>query len=603
MAESVDAKPRGNPSPDATPPEGPRAQLAWGTRLDRHRADRVVGVAALIVLVALALFAVQLIGTQSSARQRVVSSFRDRARVISDLTQAVLASSSAVATAEAAQQSGSPKVGGRLLDHTVAQQSYLAYAVLLDQHGRVIAASKAVTPTVRARVLDSAAIKEAVAGASDSLSDVHPGRAGNVVDIAVSLQTAAGRRVLVLGVPTSILNAFLDTYLRRVPTPSGTAYVIDSRGSVIAARDGRPAVETGLGSAVQRRSIGSYGNGRYFVAVAVPGSSWRIVLTSAKSSLFNSVSGSRKWLPWVIYVALGIVALGFLVVLRRLARSAVALSTAHAQLASNNARLESTNALLRQAAELSRSNAELEQFASVASHDLQEPLRKVQTFAAQLTATEHDRLSAQGQDFLRRMSDAAGRMRTLIDDLLMFSRVSTQGRPFVPVNLGEVVAQVLIDLELSIADSGARVTVGALPIVAADPVQIRQLLQNLLGNALKFRREGVVPELQISAQVTDHVVELTVEDNGIGFDEQYATRIFRAFERLHGATAYPGTGIGLALCRKIVERHNGSITAASEIGKSATFTIRLPLEQGDDSPEPSSLFPEKAAKEARHALV
>jgi signal transduction histidine kinase len=602
MAKSVEVKPTGDPGTEAISAEGPQAELGSGRRLDRSRASRVVGVAALIVGVALALFAIQLVSTQSSSRQRVVSGFRDRARVISDLTRAVLASSSAVATAEAAQQSGSPKVGGRLLDHTVAQ-SYLAFAVLLDQHGRVIAASKDVTPAVRAQVLASAVIKPALAGASDSLSDVHPARAGDVVDIAVSLQTAAGRRVLVLGVPTSILNAFLDTYLRRVPTPSGTAYVIDSRGSVIAARGGRPAVEPGLIGAAGRHSSGAYGQGRYFVAVAVPDSSWRVVLTSSKSSLFSSVSGSRKWLPWVIYVALGIVALGFLMVLRSLLRSAVALSTAHAQLASNNARLESTNALLREAAELSRSNAELEQFASVASHDLQEPLRKVQTFAAQLTATEHDRLSVQGQDFLRRMSDAAGRMRTLIDDLLMFSRVSTQGRPFVPVDLGEIVAQVLIDLELSIADSGARVTVGALPTVAADAVQMRQLLQNLLGNALKFRREGVVPELQISAQLTDHLAELTVKDNGIGFDEQYATRIFRAFERLHGASAYPGTGIGLALCRKIVERHNGSITAASEIGKGTTFTVRLPLEQRSGRSEPTSLFPEKITEEAPHALV
>jgi signal transduction histidine kinase len=580
---------------------------SWSSRLDRRQANRVVGAAALIVVVALALFAAQLNNTQTSARQRVVSGFSDRARVISDLTQAVLASSSAVATAEVAQQAASPAVSGRLLDHTVAQ-SYLAYAVLLDQRSRVIASSKGLTPAARARVVSSALSstlgRPPLAGSSDLLSDVLPGGADGtgVIDIAVSLPSASGQRVLVLGVPTSTLNAFLGTYLRRVPTPDGTAYVLDSHGKVIAARGGRNVAEPGLVGAVQSHSSGSYGRDGYFVAVAVPGSSWSVVLTSAKSSLFSSVSGSRKWLPWVIYVALGIVALGFLAVLRRQLASAVELSKAHARLASNNARLQSTNALLREAAELSRSNAELEQFASVASHDLQEPLRKVQTFAAQLTATEHDRLSEQGQDFLRRMSDAAGRMRTLIDDLLMFSRVSTQGRPFVPVDLGEVVAQVLVDLELSIADSGAQVTVGALPTVAADPVQMRQLLQNLLGNALKFRREGAVPELLVGAELSDHVAVLTIRDNGIGFDEQYATRIFRAFERLHGARAYPGTGIGLALCRKIVERHNGTITAVSELGNGATFTVTLPLEQLIEGAEPTSLFPEKI-DEVPHALV
>jgi light-regulated signal transduction histidine kinase (bacteriophytochrome) len=193
-------------------------------------------------------------------------------------------------------------------------------------------------------------------------------------------------------------------------------------------------------------------------------------------------------------------------------------------------------------------------------------------------------------------------MRTLIDDLLMFSRVSTKGLPFITVDLSEVVAQVLVDLELSIDESGARVTIDGLPTVEADPVQMRQLLQNLLGNALKFRREGVVPELQVRARVTDQLTVLTIKDNGIGFDEQYASRIFGAFERLHGARAYAGTGIGLALCRKIVERHHGTISAESEVGSGATFTVRLPIEQTMDGAAVTSLFPE-ADREASHALV
>jgi light-regulated signal transduction histidine kinase (bacteriophytochrome) len=366
---------------------------------------------------------------------------------------------------------------------------------------------------------------------------------------------------------------------------------------------GRRAGEPSLIAAMQRRPSGSYPGGGYFVSVAVPGSTWHVVLTSTTSSLFSSVSGSRKWLPWVIYIALAIVALGFLALLRRMLGIAAALSHANDQLAGNNARLASTNALLRHAAELARSNAELEQFASIASHDLQEPLRKVQTFAAQLTATESDRLSEQGQDFLRRMSDAAGRMRALIDDLLMFSRVSTKGRPFVAVDLGEIVAQVQMDLELAIDESGAQVSIAALPVVQADPVQLGQLLQNLLGNALKFRREGVVPEVDVTASVSDGVAELTIRDNGLGFDPQYATRIFRAFERLQGTSAYPGTGIGLALCRKIVERHQGTITADGEVGRGATFTVRLPVEQSAPTAAPTSLFPEIIDQEAPHALA
>ena len=145
------------------------------------------------------------------------------------------------------------------------------------------------------------------------------------------------------------------------------------------------------------------------------------------------------------------------------------------------------------------------------------------------------------------------------------------------------------------------VRVGLMPTIEADPLQMRQLFQNLLGNALKFRRSDVTPELRVEAQVVDrHIAQLTVSDNGIGFDEQYATRIFRAFERLHGARAYPGTGIGLALCRKIVERHHGTITAAGEIDHGSTFTIRLPVTQPEEGPSPTSLFPE-AETETEHA--
>jgi signal transduction histidine kinase len=424
-----------------------------------------------------------------------------------------------------------------------------------------------------------------------------------VVDLVLPLQSPAGPRILVGGLPAPVLGTLFGTYLQRIPHTVGAAYVLDSRGAMIAdaapasASPGAAATEVPL-TGVNRS--GAYGHGGYFVSAAIPGSTWRVVLTTTQASLFSSVSGARKWLPWAIYIALGVLALGVLVLLRRLLASGTALSRANAELATSNARLQSTNELLRHAAELSRSNAELEQFASIASHDLQEPLRKVQTFAAQLHAKESQNLSEQGQDFLRRMSDAAGRMRNLIDDLLVFSRVSTQGHPFTAVNLGHVISQVLVDLEVGIEESRAVVRVGLMPTIEADPLQMRQLFQNLLGNALKFRRPDVTPELRVEARVVDHIAQLTVQDNGIGFDEQYATRIFRAFERLHGTRAYPGTGIGLALCRKIVERHHGTITAAGEIDEGSTFTVRLPVTQPEpvapEVPE-TRLFPEATADE------
>jgi signal transduction histidine kinase len=428
------------------------------------------------------------------------------------------------------------------------------------------------------------------------------------LDLAVRLDTASGPRVLVSGVPSSVFGGFLGSYLQRVPTRGGTAYVLDSLSNVVGARDkgqaiGRPVREPGLAAAVRDGAAGGYGRDGYFVAVGVPTTTWHVVLTSRKSALFSSVSGAREWLPWLIYAALIVMAVGFLAALRRLLGISASLTEANDRLGTRNARLQNTNELLRHAAELARSNAELEQFASIASHDLQEPLRKVQTFAAQLTATESERLSPQGQDFLQRMSNAAGRMRALIDDLLMFSRVSTKGRPFVPVDLGDTLAQVLGDVEVAMAESGARVSVEELPTVDADPVQMRQLLQNLLGNALKFRRDGVTPEIGVGARVEDGVAEVTIRDNGLGFEPQYATRIFRAFERLHGATAYPGTGIGLALCRKIVERHHGTITAEGELGRGACFTIRLPVEQTADSEPPADLFPETIHEDESHAIA
>ncbi|OJT16881.1 PAS domain-containing sensor histidine kinase [Archangium sp. Cb G35] len=228
---------------------------------------------------------------------------------------------------------------------------------------------------------------------------------------------------------------------------------------------------------------------------------------------------------------------------------------------------------------LEQSNRELESFASVASHDLQEPLRKIQTFGERLKTTCGAALSPEGRDYLERMNNAAGRMRRLIDDLLSFSRISSRAPTFVRVDLGRVAREVLGDLETAIEQSGASMTVGELPTLEAEPMQMRQLLQNLVSNALKFRQEGVAPSVSISATVDADAgqCELRVKDNGIGFDEKYLDRIFNVFQRLHGRGKYEGTGIGLAICRKIVERHGGHIGARSSPGQGATFIVSLPL--------------------------
>jgi PAS domain S-box-containing protein len=246
------------------------------------------------------------------------------------------------------------------------------------------------------------------------------------------------------------------------------------------------------------------------------------------------------------------------------------------------------------AARLERSNRELQEFASVASHDLQEPLRKIQAFGDRLQARYAEALGEQGRDYLGRMQAAAGRMRTLINDLLNFSRVASKGQPFVAVDLARVTQEVLSDLEGRIQQTGARVEAGDLPTLDADPTQMRQLLQNLIGNAMKFHRAGESPVVRIHGRALPSPpdgsngeaagpprCQITVQDDGIGFDEKYLDRIFNVFQRLHGRGVYEGTGMGLAICRKIVERHGGTITAESTPGRGATFVVTLPVHHTD----------------------
>ena len=270
-----------------------------------------------------------------------------------------------------------------------------------------------------------------------------------------------------------------------------------------------------------------------------------------------------------------------------LGRSAEAFDRMTDRLESTITRLEESEQVLRgQKIELERSNRELEDFASVASHDLQEPLRKVRAFGDRLAVREGPALSPRGRDYLARMQDAAERMQTLISDLLAFSRVTTRGNPFAEVDLNDIAAQVVADLEVRIEQVEGRVRLGSLPVIEADATQMRQLLQNLVGNGLKFHRPGVPPIVEVSATILGDQVEgdearvqVAVVDNGIGFDDKYLDRIFTIFQRLHGRTEYEGTGIGLAVCRRIAERHNGSISGHSVVGQGSTFVVDLPVRQ------------------------
>ncbi len=270
------------------------------------------------------------------------------------------------------------------------------------------------------------------------------------------------------------------------------------------------------------------------------------------------------------------------------------LATTNEELAAINEEYSATNEELAKSNELLiRSNENLQQFAYIASHDLQEPLRKIQSFGDLLKRRYAAELGA-GVDYLERMQGASRRMSALIEDLLAFSRVSTQKDITEQVELNHVIRTVLMDLDFAVQETKAVISVGQLPVIEGDPLQLGQLYQNLISNALKFHLPNQVPHIEINAEVVNsadlpnmvkpvrfapayHRIDL--RDNGIGFDDKYTNRIFQIFQRLHGKTEYAGTGIGLAICEKVANNHGGAITATSNPGQGAVFSVYFPLQE------------------------
>ena len=242
--------------------------------------------------------------------------------------------------------------------------------------------------------------------------------------------------------------------------------------------------------------------------------------------------------------------------------------------------VEVDRVLQEQAVELTRSNAELEQFAYIASHDLQEPLRVISGYVNLLEERYGDRIDLDGREFIEYTTDAVHRMRNLINDLLEYSRVESDGNPFEQVDCNKALSNALADLGVSIEETSAEITNDQLPAVEGDPVQIAQLLENLVANAIKFRKDDEAPRIHVSCHVNDSNWQMSVSDNGIGIRPRYQDRIFGMFKRAHKRSKYPGTGIGLAMCSKIVERHGGTIWVESEVGEGSTFHFTIPAQEG-----------------------
>lgn len=257
-------------------------------------------------------------------------------------------------------------------------------------------------------------------------------------------------------------------------------------------------------------------------------------------------------------------------------------------------RRETEIQLAQRAKDLERSNQELQSFAYVASHDLQEPLRKVITFSNIVLEKVQSKISAEAENYIVRMHNSALRMKQLIEGLLSYSRITTEAKSFKEVNLNEILEEVVSDLEISINETSGKINYQKLPTIQADALQMHQLFQNLIGNALKYHSDQDKPvvrinshlfkaDLDVNSVISEKAIkicEIIVKDNGIGFEQKSAENIFKIFHRLHGKNdKYYGTGVGLAICRKIVERHDGTISVKSSPGKGAIFSIKLPLKQ------------------------
>ncbi len=281
-------------------------------------------------------------------------------------------------------------------------------------------------------------------------------------------------------------------------------------------------------------------------------------------------------------LALLLLALAGFVVLQEMSRRRVAEEEVRTLNAGLERRVaERTAALAERARELTRSNTELQQFAYVASHDLQEPLRMVASFTQLLAKRYRDKLDDDARDFINYAVDGATRMQTLISDLLFYSRVGTQGKAFETTRCDALMERVLDSLKIVIKETGAVITRDPLPTILGDPAQIGQLFQNLLTNAMKFHGDGA-PRIRISVEQDGSNWKISVSDNGIGIQPEHADRIFVIFQRLHTKTEYPGTGIGLAICKKIVERHGGRIWVEATPGGGSTFCFTLPtMETGE----------------------
>ena len=544
----------------------------------RRRGNALALAFLAIAAIGLGVGAWQLARSQSHDRADLRSRYSSRATVATALIDSLFRLAYTQQGQQAAQRFSGHVTRKGLAAY--AKRNQVSYAAVLSQTGQLIAASPG-TPPDAGKTVAARAVAKGLA-----VSDLLRRPGAPVIESAVRYPVAKHVRILVTASPQKVYTAFLNGSLRPlVPVEGGDAYMIDGRGMVLAGvsanrkRPPTPSAKLVKGSATDRSGFfnGREGEQNYFARAQQPQTPWRIVISAPTRSLYRPASGVSRWLPWVVIGLLGAALLAIAGLVRRALAASGEIAVANERLESSQARLRETNVELLQAnTELQRSNAELEQFAYVASHDLSAPLRAVAGFSQLLAVRYRGRLDANADQFIDHMQEGVDRMQRIIDDLLAYSRVERTALTPEDVELDTVLEEVQRVLKPEIAERDATITSDPLPVVRGDRGQLAQLLQNLVANGMKFCAPGVTPHVHVSAESRGASWRVMVTDNGIGIDPDHATRVFEMFHRLHSADEYPGTGIGLAICKKVVERHGGEIKIEPAPEGGSVVTVDLP---------------------------
>jgi signal transduction histidine kinase len=524
----------------------------------------LIVVFALVGIAVLGLVAWQLARAQSTNRNALRDRFAARAPIATSLIDALFRTA-LLPQGQSAQGFASGKVTDAALTEQ-ARKTARTWLVVLDSSGHVLASAAGAPPGLARdglRTFERAALRDGY-----GLSDALPGKPPTLAT-AVRFSSPTGNRLLVSGGPASVYK----TFLRGTLAPLATSV---NQGVVVLDGAGRPLASVGVSAAdariidAQRRApdgSASYrdakGVERFSASSPVAGTRWRVVVQVSDKALYAPASGSARWIPWVILALCGAALIGLAVLLARLVAASSQVRTANARLGEANAQLV-------------RSNADLEQFAYVASHDLSSPLRSIAGFSELIATRYRGRLDGDADGYIDFMREGVDRMQRIIDDLLAYSRVDQRPLRRDQVDLDDLLDELRRSLASTVADRDAQITNDPLPVVLGERGQLAQVLQNLITNATTYVAPGVVPRVHVAARREGADWRVTVTDNGLGVDREHAERIFKMFQRLDPDGAHPGTGIGLAISKRIVERHGGSLDVEPGADGGSTFSFTVP---------------------------